>query len=191
MHARGPYARTTMTTPRFTIGHSNRDLSEFLALRADNDIERIVDVRRLPGSTRYPQFNEDALRASLHEHGIAYSRSEALTGRRRVSKTVPFEVNAWWRNRSFHNYADHALSEEFRAGITELRELGDTQRTAVMCSEAVWWRCHRRIIADYLLAAGDEVVHVLGEGQTAAAELSSGAVMGAAEGTLTYPPDAE
>lgn len=179
-----------MTTPRFTIGHSNRDLSEFIMMLANHGIEQIVDVRRLPGSTRYPHFNEDVLRIALQEHGIEYARIEPLTGRRRVSKTVPFAVNAWWRNRSFHNYADHALSDEFRAGIGELREVGDAHRTAVMCSEAVWWRCHRRIIADYLLSAGDEVIHILGEDQASAAELSSGAVLDAA-GRLTYPSDSE
>src|SRR5690625_1132109 len=97
----------------FTIGHSNRSLVEFSALLEESAVELVVDVRRLPGSSKHPQFDEDALGGTLSETGIGLVRSPALTGRRPVSRTVPFEVNAWWQNRSFHNYADHALSEEF------------------------------------------------------------------------------
>src|SRR5699024_9559138 len=117
-----------------------------------SSVQLIVDVRRLPGSTRYPQFDQDALSGALAEMGIRYLRVEELTGRRPVSREVPFEVNSWWENRSFHNYADHALSGGFRRALADLCEWGRTSRAAVMCSEAVWWRCHRRIIADYLLA---------------------------------------
>jgi len=99
---------------------------------------------------------------------------------------VPFEVNAWWENRSFHNYADHALSEDFRAGLGELRAWERTQRLAVMCSEAVWWRCHRRIIADHLLALDADVRHILGPGHVDVAQLSAGAVIGP-DGRVTYP----
>lgn len=173
-----------METPFFTIGHSNRSLEEFLGLLDDARIEQVVDVRRLPGSARYPQFDEDALARALADAGIGYRRAEGLTGRRPVSAEVPFEVNAWWENRSFHNYADHALSEPFRDALSELRE--SSPRTAVMCSEAVWWRCHRRIIADYLLAGGDGVVHVLGKGRAEPARLSAGAVVGA-DGAIVYP----
>ena len=115
-------------------------------------------------------------------HGIAYSRSEGLTGRRNVSRTVPFEVNGNWRNRSFHNYADHALGDEFARALAELRDHAAETPTAVMCSEAVWWRCHRRIIADHLIAHGDEVGHIMGataEGASISnATLNEGAVVG-------------
>lgn len=175
-----------MSGALLTIGHSTRSLVEFLALLQENGVELLVDVRRLPGSSRYPHFNEDVLAEALAAEGVDFRRAEALTGRRRVSKTVPFETNAWWTNRSFHNYADHALGEEFRAGLQELRAWGAERTAAVMCSEAVWWRCHRRIIADHVIAGGGEVRHILGPGHTDAAELSAGAVLGE-DRQLTYP----
>ncbi|MBD8042710.1 DUF488 domain-containing protein [Arthrobacter sp. Sa2BUA2] len=172
--------------PIFTIGHSNRPLDEFLELLQESAIEQVADVRKLPGSKKYPQFNNDALEVSLAEHGIKLIRLEALTGRRPVNKDVPFEVNAWWENRSFHNYADHALSAEFREALAALLGTSASSRTALMCSEAVWWRCHRRIIADHLLVRDAEVCHILGKGQVKPAELSAGAVVDADRG-LTYP----
>lgn len=162
----------------YTVGHSNRTLEEFMGLLEEQHIEQVVDVRKLPGSTKYPQFNDDALGVSLTERGIAFQRMEALTGRRPVSKTVPFEVNAWWQVRSFHNYADHALAEEFAHGLLALSELGVQGPTAIMCAEAVWWRCHRRIISDHLLAHHHQVQHIMGPGKVVAAELSAGAVLG-------------
>lgn len=173
----------------FTIGHSNRTLVDFLELLHESSVELIVDVRRLPGWTRYPQFNEDTLAASVANTGVDFRRLEGLTGRRPVNRDTPFMVNAWWENRSFHNYADHALSAEFRTALDELRTWGATVRAAVMCSEAVWWRCHRRIITDYLLASGEEVQHILGTGQVSAAQLSRGAVPHP-DGSITYPADA-
>lgn len=172
-----------------TIGHSNRSLEEFLDLLTDSGAEVVIDVRKLPGSRANPQFNADVLAPALAGRGIELRRLEGLTGRRTVSRDVPFDVNAWWENRSFHNYADHALTEEFALDIDVLLTWGDAQRCAVMCSEAVWWRCHRRIIADYLLARDRPVRHVLGKGQTAEAVLSSGAVVDAdAEPVrITYP----
>ncbi len=177
-----------MATPRriFTIGHSNRTIEEFLALLGEQRVELVVDVRRLPGSARNPQFDEDELASSLSEEGISFRRAEGLTGRRPRSADVPGEVNGWWENRSFHNYADHGLSEEFRRALAELREWGAERPAAVMCSEAVWWRCHRRIIADHLLAHGDDVVHIMGGGRVQQAELSAGAVVGA-DLSVTYP----
>lgn len=168
-----------------TLGHSTRTLAEFTDLLRENGVGHLVDVRRLPGSARFPHFDHDALGAALADLGISLTRSEPLTGRRPVSRTVPFEVNAWWANRSFHNYADHALSDEFRAALADLRAAASARPTAVMCSEAVWWRCHRRIIADHLLAAGDEVGHIMGPGKVAPAVLSAGAVPDA--GRVTYP----
>ena len=166
----------------FTVGHSNLEFDDFAQMISAAGVESIVDVRKLPGSKKYPWFNDDYLAAHLPEHGIAYSRNEGLTGRRNVSRTVPFEVNGNWRNRSFHNYADHALGHEFADALAELRRHGAETPTAVMCSEAVWWRCHRRIIADHLLARGDEVLHVMGMGAEGAsiseATLNDGAVVG-------------
>ena len=101
-----------MSEPFFTIGHSTRTIEEFLLLLQESRVKSVVDVRRLPGSKRYPQFDQDALASSLHTAGIAYRRAEGLTGRRPVSRDVPFETDAWWQNRSFHNYADHALSAD-------------------------------------------------------------------------------
>ena len=170
----------------FTIGHSTRDLDEFIALLREAEVGLVIDVRRLPGSRRYPHFDQDPLRDSLYDSGVGYEHWQSLTGRRPVRADVPFEVNAWWRNRSFHNYADYALSDEFRAALEKLREAGRRQSVAIMCAEAVWWRCHRRIIADYLLAAGESVKHIMGTGEAPRAELSAGARRGP-DGTVTYP----
>ena len=175
-----------MAGPLFTIGHSNRTIEEFVALLHEHGVELVVDVRRLPGSARYPQFDEDALALSLAEEGVELRRAAGLTGRRPRRPDVPDEVNGWWENRSFHNYADHALGEEFRRALAELREWGAARPATVMCSEAVWWRCHRRIIADHLLAHGDDVVHIMGGGRSQQAELSAGAIVDAELG-VTYP----
>lgn len=176
----------TASAGRFvTIGHSNRTLEDFTALLQEHAVELVVDVRRLPGSARYPWFDEDTLRVSLENLGIELTRSEGLTGRRPVSHDVPFEVNAWWHNRSFHNYADHALSQQFARALAELRADGARRRTAIMCAEAVWWRCHRRIIADHLLALGERVEHVMTLREAVPARLSEGAVVH--DGQVTYP----
>lgn len=175
-----------MTGNFFTIGHSNRTFEEFLELLQASEIDLVVDVRKLPGSDRYPQFNADELASALSENSIDFRRAEQLTGRRPVSKDVRFEVNGWWQNRSFHNYADHALSEEFAEGLAELCEWGNSHRVAIMCSEAVWWRCHRRIIADHLLANDEPVRHILGPRNIDEAKLSEGAQIGDG-GFVTYP----
>ncbi len=175
-----------MSESFFTIGHSTLALGDFISLLHGSDIQLVVDVRKLPGSTRYPWFNADVLVPALAAEGIAVERFQALTGRRPVSHTVPFAVNAWWQNRSFHNYADHALSPDFAAALDEVIAAGSERRLALMCSEAVWWRCHRRIIADYLLARGHEVCHIMGERNLVSAQLSEGAVVGA-DGEVTYP----
>ena len=170
----------------FTIGHSNRSFTEFLELLQEHSVTHVVDVRKLPGSKRYPQFNADDLTEHLADHRIALTRSTGLTGRRKVSKDVEFQVNAWWQNRSFHNYADHALSEEFHTALQLLCETATTQVTAVMCAEAVWWRCHRRIIADNLLTQCYQVEHIMGPCQLMTAELSAGAAP-RRDGCIVYP----
>lgn len=170
----------------FTVGHSTRSIDEFLALLTKAKVHTVVDVRKLPGSRKYPHFNEDALAESLAQTGIGYRRAESLTGRRPVSKSVPFEVNGFWNNRSFHNYADYALSDEFAAGLTELRQEASEHHVAIMCSEAVWWRCHRRLIADHLLAQGDPVIHLMDAGKQSPASLTEGSEIGA-DGKVRYP----
>ncbi|WP_273416444.1 DUF488 family protein [Corynebacterium appendicis] len=166
----------------FTVGHSNLEFDEFVRMLQAAGVAAVVDVRKLTGSRKYPWFNDDSLAQHLPTHGIAYMKNEGLAGRRNVSKTIPFEVNANWQNRSFHNYADHALGEEFATALEKLRQHAAHTPTAIMCSEAVWWRCHRRIIADHLLAHGDEVEHVMGLGAEGAsirkATLNDGAVVG-------------
>lgn len=174
------------TSPFFTIGHSNHSLEEFIDLLTENSAEVVVDVRKLPGSNKNPQFNADTLIDDLAESGIKLQRLEGLTGRRPVNRDIEFEVNGWWKNRSFHNYADHALTEEFRTDFDTLLEWGAKNRCVLLCSEAVWWRCHRRIIADNLLAHDFPVTHIMGKNQTTAAELSAGAVVDKDE-SVTYP----
>lgn len=160
-----------------TVGHSTHSLEEFTELLLAAGAAEVVDVRRLPGSNRFPWFNEDALSVSLPQRDIAYGRVASLGGRRNISHEVPDAVNALWRNRSFHNYADYALGDEFADGLDELLRRSETAGApvAVMCSEAVWWRCHRRIIADHLLVRGIEVGHLMPDGRVMPAGLTPGA----------------
>jgi len=175
-----------MSRPFYTVGHSNRSLEELTGILADAGIELLADVRKVPGSRAHPQFDEDALAASLPRAGIRYERLAALGGRRSAAREMPRELNGFWENRSFHNYADYASSDEFRHGLDRLLEWGRDLRVAVMCSEAVWWRCHRRIIADHLLARGEEVLHLMGRGRIEPARLTSGAMVHP-DRSVTYP----
>lgn len=142
----------------WTIGHSTRPLGEFLELLAVNAIKTLADVRRFPASRKYPHFNQDALRSSLPTVGIEYVPLPELGGRRRPR---PDSHNTIWRNEAFRGYADYMETAGYRAGIERLLELAGRNRTAVMCAEAVWWRCHRSLIADYLKAAGFCVRHII------------------------------
>lgn len=169
----------------FTVGHSDHPLEEFIGMLAEAGASAVCDVRKMPGSRHNPQFDEAVLGRELPRAGIRYFRLPALAGLRRRTPGVPPEVNGLWRNRSFHNYADHALSDEFREGLRMLREHGD-EHPAIMCAEAVWWRCHRRIIADHLLAAGEDVAHVMPGGRLDAATLTPGAEP-RADGGVVYP----
>lgn len=145
--------------PVLTVGHSTRPLDELLALLAAHRIEALVDVRRFPGSRRHPQYSRDALAVSLAAAGIAYRHDPRLGGRRAPRPDSPHTA---WRNPSFRAYADHMDTAEFRAALADLAAASTTRRTAVMCAEAVPWRCHRRLIADALTATGREVLHLLG-----------------------------
>ncbi|HEY3520269.1 MAG TPA: DUF488 domain-containing protein [Rhodanobacteraceae bacterium] len=142
----------------WTVGHSTRPLQEFLALLADNRIETIADVRRYPGSRRYPHFNAETLAHALNEAAIEYAPFPDLGGRR---KPHPGSPHTQWRNAAFRAYADYMDTPEFVAGIERLAALACEKRTAVMCSEAVWWRCHRRLISDWFQAHGVRVLHIL------------------------------
>ena len=176
-----------MSRPVFTIGHSTRTIEEFVDLLRAGGVNMLVDIRSTPRSRTNPQYNVDALPEALSTYQIGHIRIDELGGRRKKSQTVPPEVNAFWINQSFHNYADYALSDEFRSGLARLRELAEDRRCAVMCSEAVWWRCHRRIVSDYLLARGEHVIHVMGVGRMEPARLTEGAVV-RADLTVIYPP---
>jgi uncharacterized protein (DUF488 family) len=180
----------SMPNPFFTVGHSTRPIEEFVALLATAEVRLVVDVRTVPRSRTNPQFNRDGLPASLAAQGIAYEHFGVLGGLRGKQPGVNSDVNAFWKNASFHNYADYALSEEFRSGLQNLRMLGHATRSTVMCAESLWWRCHRRIIADHLIAAGEEVFHILGPGHIERARLTPEARMGL-DGTLTYPKDSQ
>ena len=175
-----------MKTPFFTIGHSNRNLDEFTGLLTGAEITLLVDIRKIPMSRANPQFNADTLSRALADLGISYQRIEALGGLRGKARNVPHDVNSFWENKSFHNYADYALSMEFNASLKSLIKEGHNQRAAIMCSEAVWWRCHRRIVADYLIARGEIVIHIFGEGRLEPARLTPSAIV-RADGTLVYP----
>jgi uncharacterized protein (DUF488 family) len=172
--------------PFFTIGHSNRSPKEFVELLGEPHIDRVVDIRKIPRSRSNPHFNADTLPQILAPADIAYEHVAALGGLRGKTRTLPPDVNGFWTNKSFHNYADYALSPEFHAGLTHLLEEGRRQRCAIMCSEAVWWRCHRRIVADYLIASGETVFHIMGRGRLTPAHLTPGAVV-RPDGTVVYP----
>jgi uncharacterized protein (DUF488 family) len=177
-----------MTLPFFTIGHSTRALREFTDLLEASSIETLVDVRSIPRSRTNPQFNRDTLPDSLAPQGIGYLHLSELGGRRSHRKDDAPSPNGYWTHPAFRNYADYALTAPFQEGLTQLLELGRRRRCAVMCSEAVWWRCHRRIIADYLLLRGETVLHIMDTHHTPAATLTPGA-QAQPDGTLLYPPE--
>jgi len=168
-----------------TVGHSTRTTAELVALLAEASIGMIVDVRSIPRSRRNPQFNIDTLPGTLAACGIDYRHLAALGGRRRRPPAAAPSPNTFWRNESFRNYADYAMTGEFAEGLAQLRSLASLRRCAVMCAEAVWWRCHRRIIADYLLADGLAVLHIMGPHAIEVAALTASASRSAG-GVLTY-----
>jgi uncharacterized protein (DUF488 family) len=174
--------------PFFTVGHSTRSIGEFIELIAASEIGLIVDVRSVPRSRTNPQYNIETLPKSLSEFQIAYEHMAELGGLRPRAHDIAPGVNGFWKHQSFHNYADYAMGLGFRSGLAKLRELGGVQRCAVMCAEAVWWRCHRRIIADYLLSAGELVFHILGPDKIVPASLTK-VVKAHPDGALTYPAE--
>jgi uncharacterized protein (DUF488 family) len=175
-----------MAHPFYTIGHSTRSIEEFVELLKPQRIKLVIDVRTIPRSRTNPQYNAEEFAKTLSEFQIGYEHIAALGGLRGRKQNIPASVNALWENKSFHNYADYARSDEFRSGLASLRELGHATTCVMMCAEAVWWRCHRRIIADYLIAANERVFHILGGNHVASARLTTGAVLEVG-GTLSYP----
>ena len=147
----------------WTVGHSTRSGEEFGQILSAHGIEVLVDVRSFPGSRRYPQFNRAALAESLASIGIRYRHEPRLGGRRTPRAD---SHNTAWRNASFRAYADHMETDDFRKGVEDLLELAASARVAVMCAEALWWRCHRRLIADYLKTEGHAVIHILDKNKT-------------------------
>ena len=175
-----------MTTQAYTVGHSNRTLTEFTGMLREFDVQMVADVRAFPRSRTNPQFNIDTLPASLAECGIGYQHIPELGGRRHRARTAPPSPNTFWSNQSFRNYADYATSEAFHIGMSRLVALLSRYRCAIMCSESLWWRCHRRIISDYLLVQGTDVLHIMGPHQLSPATLTVSA-QAVADGTLVYP----
>ena len=166
----------------WTIGHSTRSIDTFISLLKANGIKSLADVRLLPGSKRYPQFNKETLADSLSKAGICYEHFPELGGRRKPRENSP---NTAWRNESFRGYADYMETEGFDKGVKRLLDLSaDAGPTAIMCAEAVWWRCHRALISDYLKARGIEVIHILDAKKTEPHPFTSAAHI--VEGRLSY-----
>jgi uncharacterized protein (DUF488 family) len=173
-----------MSPTVWTVGHSTRPLGEFLEVLAAYRIELVADVRRFPGSRRQPQYQQPALEAALHRAGIGYVWLPDLGGRRQpVSDTL----NIAWRHPAFRGYADYLAGEEFAAGLVELLTLAGGLRTAVMCAELLWWRCHRRMIADVLVSLGAHVIHIRDVKTAEAHRLRAPARL--LRGVLSYRPE--
>jgi len=166
----------------WTIGHSTRSIDVFISLLEENGIKLLTDVRSLPGSKRYPQFNKEALSESLSARGIRYEHFPELGGRR---KSNPNSRNTAWRNASFRGYADYMETEQFQQGIVRLLALArEAGPAAIMCAEAVWWRCHRSLISDYLKACDIEVMHILNANKIQPHPFTSAARI--VDGNLSY-----
>jgi uncharacterized protein (DUF488 family) len=166
----------------YTIGHSTRTLEELVALLGGHGVTRLADVRRYPGSRRYPHFSGESLQQTLPEQGIEYVHFDELGGRR---KPLPDSPNAAWDNEQFRGYADHMGTDAFRAGVERL--LRSERDTAVMCAEAVPWRCHRNLLSDDLVRRGIEVLHIVGPGKAQPHALSKMARIEADR--VIYPPE--
>ncbi len=147
----------------YTIGHSTHSVNDFISILQSFDIKTLADIRRFPGSRKYPGFNKEQLAGELQKAGINYIHLEGLGGRRKVQMN---SKNNRWRNESFRGYADYMETDEFEKAITELETIALKQPTVYMCAEAVWWRCHRSMVSDYLKAKGWTVLHIMAKGKT-------------------------
>ncbi len=170
----------------FTIGHSTHSLHEFIALLERHAMTSLVDIRRYPSSRKFPHFNREPLQTALNAAGITYCWCEALGGRRHRAKDAPPSPNPGLRHESFRNYADYMLTAEFRRAVAWLLPVAAAERTAIMCAEALFWQCHRRLVSDYLVAIhGVTVQHIFPNGTLKPHTLTRGAAV--AGGTLMYP----
>jgi hypothetical protein len=179
--------RRTGVRTLYTIGHSSRPVAEFIDALRQVGVTRLVDIRSFPRSRTNPQFNVDSLPEALRGVGISYFHLAALGGRRGKSKCVEEDTNAGWERRPFHNYADYAETAPFEEGLRSLLAMVSRETCAIMCAEAVWWRCHRRIVTDHVLVHGVPVVHLLGRGNGERASVTPFAVVGA-NSRVSYPP---
>jgi uncharacterized protein (DUF488 family) len=166
----------------YTIGHSTRSIEQFLGLLAAHNVEELVDVRTVPKSRHNPQFGQEELAAALQQAGISYMHLEKLGGLRRSSKD---SVNLGWQNSSFRGFADYMATPEFQEGLDELKAIAEKKRVAIMCAEAVPWRCHRSLIADALTMQGWQVLHIQSKKTASPHELTP--FLKVQDGKLTYP----
>lgn len=167
----------------YTIGHSTRSIDEFIALLEENAIDLLIDVRRFPGSKRYPHFGKEQLPQHLHRAGIDYEHAEVFGGRRRPAET---SANDFWRNDQFRGYADHMSSQEFQRALDQVVARAGERVQAVMCAEAVPWRCHRQLLADALIARGLQVLDIINAGEARQRTLHPSAQV-LADGRVIYP----
>jgi len=184
MTARKKPAETPWPETLWTIGHSTRSLDEFIALLKNNAIEVLADVRHFLGSRKYPHFNVEPLQHALHGTGIDYAPFTELGGRRKMQPDSP---NTAWRHPAFRGYADYMQTKAFHDGIERLKVLASKRRTAIMCSEAVWWRCHRGLISDVFKLNGTRVLHIMGPGAPSQHPYTSAAHI--VDGHLDYSGD--
>lgn len=173
----------------WTIGHSTRPIEDFVLLLKENGIQCLVDVRSYPSSRKNPQFNQDALNDSLSDSHIKYVHLPSVGGKRSKQADMDHEMNGYWTHPSFHNYADYALTQDFQDGLSELIQFAQSFNTAMMCSEAVWWKCHRRILTDYMLSRQFIVKHIMGHNQVNDAQMFEGAIV--QNNKIIYPSNKE
>jgi uncharacterized protein (DUF488 family) len=172
-----------MSAKLFTIGHSTHSLDEFVALLTQHGIQTLVDIRRFPGSRKFPHFNQENLKLTLPERSIEYVWLEVLGGRRK--KAAGTSDNLGLRNESFRNYADYMSTPDFQRGVQQLLDIAAEKPTCYMCSESMFWSCHRRLVSDYLLTRGVSVQHIMPSGELMPHKLTHGAII--TDGKLTYP----
>lgn len=172
--------------PIYSVGHSNLKINDLIDLLKENDIELLVDIRRYPGSEVYSYYKKDELEEYLENEGIEYSWKGDILGGFRHEIFNEDSPNKGWDATGFRTYADYALSDKFQEEIDKLIDISESKNIAVMCAESIYWKCYRRILCDWLLAKGKDVIH-LRKGQTKKHEISDRAVV--KEEKVTYPED--
>lgn len=170
----------------YTIGHATRSLNEFIDLLKSQNITLLADIRSVPRSRHNPEFNKDNLPNELKLHGINYLHIPELGGFKAKSKTIPFELNAFWEHNSFHSYADYAMGDVFQNALKKLLDLNSSECICLMCAEMLWWRCHRRIVSDYLLINDKKVFHIISKNSIKPAQLTLNARVNSKE-IINYP----